>query len=225
VHGETGLDGSELPPPAGVPETATAVEAMIEHSHEEPLTIVAVGPLTNVAAALDADPGLAARLAEIVIMGGSTAVGNVTPVAEFNIWCDPEAAAVTFAAGVPMRMAGLDLTRQTACDRATIERLRSSGTVAGPVAGRLLDFYGSRVHAMTGTDPVIHDACAVAWLIQPDLIEARRTTVQVATEGVTRGMTVCDLRPGADRGTTEVGMTIDPVGFVDLLSDALASHS
>ncbi|MDP9021845.1 MAG: nucleoside hydrolase [Actinomycetota bacterium] len=201
VHGETGLDGAQLPEPAIGPRPRHAVdflrEAAVEH---EPLTLVATGPLTNVAAALQLDPALAGRLEQITLMGGAVTGGNVTPAAEFNIWADPEAARLVLRSGVPIRMAGLDLTHQAIVGPQELDRLRATGTRVGEICVDLLSFYSARASARTGlAGAPLHDPCAVAWMIDPSLIEARPMHVDVELHGeLTRGMTVCDSRPVAD---------------------------
>lgn len=201
VHGETGLDGAQLPEPVIRPRGRHAVdfirEAAVQH---EPLTLVATGPLTNVAAALQLEPTLAGRLGQISLMGGAVAGGNVTPAAEFNVWADPEAAQLVFASGVPIRMAGLDLTHQAMVGPEELDRLRAAGTRVGRVCADLLGFYGRRVSARTGlAGAPLHDPCAVAWTIDPTLVQASWMHVDVELRGqLTRGMTVCDTRPVPD---------------------------
>lgn len=201
VHGESGLDGAQLPEPSVGPRPEHAVDfirgAAVEY---EQLWVVATGPLTNVATALRLEPTLATRLEGISLMGGAVAGGNVTPAAEFNVWADPEAARAVFASGVPIRMSGLDLTRQALVGPEEVERVRATGNRVGSVCADLLDFYRRRVHARTGLPGApLHDPCAVAWIIDPSLVEARPVHVDVELHAeLTRGMTVCDTRPTPD---------------------------
>ncbi|HEX2505289.1 MAG TPA: nucleoside hydrolase, partial [Gaiellaceae bacterium] len=131
VHGESGLDGPDLPEPAtrAVAESAVELLARVAEEAREPVTLVPVGPLTNVAAFLDERPQAAERVARIVLMGGAVAEGNVTPAAEFNIWADPEAAARVFASGLDVTMVGLDVTHQALVVPEHAERLRAAGRV------------------------------------------------------------------------------------------------
>ena len=133
IHGETGLDGHDLSEEAPLDER-TALELMVAtlEGSDEPVTLVPTGPLTNVAALLEARPDLHARIREIVVMGGSTARGNTTPAAEFNIWVDPESAAVVFESGLPLTMIGLNLTHQAAATREVLERVQALPGAPGP---------------------------------------------------------------------------------------------
>lgn len=230
IHGESGLDGAELPEPTASPSPTPAVDALRAAAAEhDDLTIVAIGPLTNIATALRADPVLADRIGRIHLMGGSASAGNRTPAAEFNILADPEAASAVFTSGIPIRMAGLDLTRQARFGPAEVDRLRDAGGQVAGVCADLLAFYTRSSEARTGQPTaVLHDPCAVAWLVDPTLVEARHLHVEVELHGtLTRGMTVCDTRPGAGRPgrgeppNAEVGFTLDAERFVDLVVDTV----
>lgn len=241
VHGESGLDGADLPPPRTGPSAVPAVEAIraAADAHGD-LTLVATGPLTNVAVALRLHPGLVDRLSGIVLMGGSLAGGNTSPAAEFNVAADPEAARVVFTAGVPIRMVGLNLTEQARVGADETRRMRALGNRVGRVCADLVDAYIGRVRALVGIDSAaLHDPCAVAWLIEPGLIDARAMHVDVELAGeLTRGMTVCDARPldggplganlapprGGRAANAEVGLRLDVARFLDLLLDALARY-
>ncbi len=170
VHGETGLDGPDLPPAQGAQLDEHAVEFLGRHA--DGATVVAVGPLTNVALMLARYPE--ARPRRIVLMGGSIGLGNVTPAAEFNIWADPEAAARVFESGLDVTMIGLDVTHQALMTSADAERLRGTGRT-GTLVAELWDFY-NRFHSQTyGFDgSPIHDAVALAQVIRPD--SSRRST-------------------------------------------------
>ncbi|HJQ58543.1 MAG TPA: nucleoside hydrolase, partial [Vineibacter sp.] len=146
--------------------------------------------------ALRREPRLAGWLREITVMGGSTTTGNVTPAAEFNIYCDPEAAAAVFASGVPIRMVGLNVTRRTGFSSADVQRLRASGRRVAVVLADLLAFYLARQRESFGLDLApMHDVCAVLPYAFPELIRYAETSVQVELSGaLTRGKTVCDLR-------------------------------
>jgi inosine-uridine nucleoside N-ribohydrolase len=136
VHGATGLDGPDLPPPAGAPVAEHAVDFLADRLRAagRPVTLIPTGPMTNVALLFARHPDAAEHLERIVLMGGAIAEGNVTPAAEFNIWADPEAAARVFAAGVDVTMVGLDVTHRALMTADHAERLRASGRVGAMVA-------------------------------------------------------------------------------------------
>src|SRR4051794_33179478 len=224
VHGETGLDGPDLPPPSRPPEPLHAVALMARLLRERPHTLAAVGPLTNVALLLALHPELAARIERLVIMGGAVAGGNVTPAAEFNIWCDPEAAARVFGSGLHLTMVGLDVTHRAMLSSARAEALRGAGR-AGAVVADLHAFY-RRFHAQVygHDDTPVHDALAVAHLIRPDLLRTEHLSVVVDTgQGPGRGQTIVDLldRTGAPPNA-RVALGVDAAGFIDLLTERIA---
>jgi inosine-uridine nucleoside N-ribohydrolase len=198
IHGKSGLDGATLPEPKRRVVAEHAVDFIIARAerHRGELVVAVVGPQTNLALALRREPRLAQWLREITVMGGSTTTGNVTPAAEFNIWCDPEAAAAVFASGIPVRMVGLNVTRRTGFSSADVERLRASGRRVAAVLADLLAFYLARQREAFGLDLApMHDVCAIVPYAFPDLIRYGETAVQVELAGpLTRGMTVCDLR-------------------------------
>jgi inosine-uridine nucleoside N-ribohydrolase len=219
VHGETGLDGPDLPPPQREPLAQHAVDFLAEHVTGA--TLVAVGPLTNVALLLARHPE--ARPDRIVLMGGSIGLGNVTPAAEFNIWADPEAAARVFASGLELTVIGLDVTHQALLLDADAERLRASGRT-GRMVAELYDFF-ARFHAeMYGfAGAPIHDAVAVAHVLRPELVEAKRCHVAIECGSeLTRGRTVVDLwgRTGAEPNA-RVGVGIEGRAFIELLLERL----
>jgi inosine-uridine nucleoside N-ribohydrolase len=220
VHGETGLDGPDLPPPQAEPSGRHAVDFLAEHL--DGATLVATGPLTNVALLLARYPD--ARPERIVLMGGAIGEGNVTPAAEFNIWADPEAAARVFGSGLDVTMVGLDVTHRALVTRAHAEQLRASGRVAKAVA-ELLDFYGVFHREVYGFDgSPVHDAVAVAHVIDPTLLELERLNVRVDCESeLCRGRTVVDVwrRTGLDPNAN-VAVGIDSERFLALLLQRLA---
>lgn len=203
MHGSTGLDGVELPPPDRDPIGAHAVDFMIEQAraNRQELVLAVIGPATNVAMAIRKEPGFASWLREITVMGGTAGIGNVTPVAEFNVWSDPEAASVLFGCGAPIRMVGYDVTSVTGTDAADIARLRAGGGVARRIAA-LLDFYLARQAEVAGlTIAPMHDVCAIVPYVDDSLIEYRDCHVAIELSGtLTRGMTVCDLRKLTESG-------------------------
>ncbi len=197
VHGESGLDGADLPEPSGPPASHDAVGFIIETCRaNDGVWLVPTGPLTNIALALRSAPDLGSRIAGISLMGGGT-FGNRTAAAEFNIWADPEAAAMVFSYGGPLIMTGLDLSHQF---QATPERIAAVRALPGKFAeviADLFDFfshaYVSRHHDMLGA--AVHDPCAVMALTHPELFERKFAHVEVETRGrLTRGMTVIDQR-------------------------------
>lgn len=197
AHGKTGLDGTELPEPDRAPLDIHAVDFIIEtaRAHQGELVLAIIGPSTNVAMALRREPRLAFWLREITIMGGTTGRGNITPVAEFNVWADPEAAAAVFACGAPIRMVGYNVTSVTGTTAEEIERLLAGPRVARHI-GELLRFYRGRQQAIFGLDIApMHDVCAIIPHVVDGLITYRHVNVGVELAGSqTRGMTVCDLR-------------------------------
>jgi inosine-uridine nucleoside N-ribohydrolase len=198
VHGTTGLDGADLPAPTRGPDSADGVGFLIERIRaEEGLWLVATGPLTNVALALRLAPDLSGRLAGISLMGGSATHGNRSAAAEFNVWADPEAAAIVFECGARIVMSGLHLTMQLLATSERREALRATGTRTGAVLADLLTFYARAYARYRGFDgPAVHDACAVLALTHGDLFRGCDAHVVVETAGLhTRGMTVVDRRP------------------------------
>jgi pyrimidine-specific ribonucleoside hydrolase len=219
VHGETGLDGPDLPPPQRSPIDNHAVDFLAERVSGA--TLVAVGPLTNVALLLAHYPE--ARPDRIVLMGGSIGLGNVIPAAEFNIWADPEAAARVFASGLDITMIGLDVTHQALLMDADAERLSASGRTGSMVA-ELYDFF-HRFHADTygfGGSP-IHDAVAVAHVFRSDLVETKHCNVEIeCASELNRGRTVVDLWGRTDgKPNAHVGVGINGRAFVELLVERL----
>jgi inosine-uridine nucleoside N-ribohydrolase len=223
VHGETGLDGPELPPPSGRPLDRHAVDFLADQirAADGAVTLVPTGPLTNVALLLALHPD--ARPERIVLMGGAIAEGNVTPAAEFNIWADPEAAARVFASGIDTTMVGLDVTHKALFTPAYVQRL--NGRVGGMVAA-LLEFYGhfhKEVYDFDGSP--IHDAVAVAHVIRDDLVRTEHLNTEIDVESeLCRGRTVVDVwrRSGRDPNS-HVAVDIDAEGFLELLVERLNS--
>jgi purine nucleosidase len=218
VHGESGLGGAVLPPATGSPAPGHAIEYIIDTVRAAPgqITLVATGPLTNIALAVKREPRLADWVRQFVIMGGSSGRGNVTPVAEYNIWADPEAAAAVFRAGWTVVELGLDVTLKTGASPAVLQRMGELGRLGTELLLPALEQYRS-VSEPSG--PPVHDVCAVAWVAQPDVFGLVPARVQVETAGqLTAGMTVTDFEaPGqADSGNALVAMSIDVDRFWEL---------
>jgi len=229
IHGEAGIGRTTLPssPVEARPEGAVDLIAAILRDHTEPVVIAPIGPLTNIALLLRLHPELASRIAHICLMGGSIGEGNTTVSAEFNVYADPEAAAIVFEAGIPITMMGLDVTHQAVLYEPALERLRGLGTAAGGIAAELVDYALAREGQWYGTPRMsVHDAVAVAHLAIPDLVEVAEYDVQVDTgNGPARGRTVCDglpvRRERKGRGVNaQVGIRIERDRFEDVLVDA-----
>ncbi|HET9737359.1 MAG TPA: nucleoside hydrolase [Solirubrobacteraceae bacterium] len=227
VHGETGLDGPDLPPPRGAPVGEHAVEFLAARLAEadRPVTLIPTGPLTNVALLLATHPEAAERIERIVLMGGAIAEGNVTPAAEFNIWVDPEAAARVFASGLDVTMVGLDVTHRALMTGEHAERLRAAGRV-GTLVAELWAFYHrfhSRIYGLPGSP--VHDAMAVAHVIRDDLVQTRHVNVEVdCASELCRGRTVVDVWGRTERPpNAHVGVDVDAEAFLELLVERIAS--
>jgi inosine-uridine nucleoside N-ribohydrolase len=223
VHGETGLDGPDLPAPRSSPVEQHAADFLAEKIREAGggVTLVPIGPLTNVALMMALHPD--ARPERIVLMGGAVAEGNVTPAAEFNIWCDPEAAARVFGSGIDLTMVGLDVTHKALFTKEHIARLEGR---VGEMVTELLQFYDRfhrEVYGFEGSP--IHDAVAVAHVLRPALVETLHRNVEVDVESeLCRGRTVVDLWRRTDRGpNAHVGVDIDGDGFLGLLVERINS--
>jgi pyrimidine-specific ribonucleoside hydrolase len=194
VHGNNGLGGVEFPAAKLKPVSETAVELISRLVRENPgqITIVAVGPLTNIATLLRADPEIARMIPHIVIMGGSLSGGNITPAAEFNLYVDPEAARIVFDAGIPLTMVGLDVTEKVLLREEHIRALEGSRDPVSQAAGKIMRATLNRAHqGIDATVIAMHDPLTVASLIDPKLLKLADYYVEVETEGeLTAGMTV-----------------------------------
>ncbi|CAA9386931.1 MAG: Pyrimidine-specific ribonucleoside hydrolase RihB [uncultured Rubrobacteraceae bacterium] len=225
IHGESGMDGPEIPEPTFEVNKLDAVEVMADAIQEssEPVTLIPVGPLTNIATFLRKYPDLKGRISRVSLMGGSMGLGNTTPAAEFNVYVDPEAAREVFRSGLPITMCGLDVTHQAGAGRTERDRLRGIGEVGEVVAG-FLDFFAGTYERVFGFDaPPLHDPVAVAAVLEPGLLKTRRMNVEVECESdLTRGETVCDFHGVTGRPpNAEVGVGLDREAFFDLLLDSL----
>ena len=248
IHGNTGMEthGFDLPEPAVEVGEIGAVQWIVDTlMREEPgtVTLVPTGPLTNIALAARLEPRIVSRVREVVLMGGAYGAGNFSPSAEFNIAVDPEAAAIVFGEDWPVVMVGLDLTHQALATPAVQERFRELGTPSGDFLAALVDAFRSNYKDAQGFDnPPVHDPCAVAYVIDPTVVETVSVPVSVELAGtLTRGRTVADLRafgaalasgvPGggaapeasaADAAcTTSVATRLDVDRFWDLVVDSV----
>lgn len=228
VHGTSGLAGADLPDPVFEPQPEGAIELIrsILEAADGPVTIAAVGPLTNIALLLRTHPELVDRIESIRIMGGAITEGNTTASAEFNIWQDPEAARIVLDCGRPITMMPLDVTHQALFGPAEFARLEALGTRTGAIFADLLRYFSRFHHERYGWDgSPIHDAVTVAHLAMPGLVRTVPYRVDVeTTSDLTRGRTVVDLHALTGRPpNVEVGVEIDRSQFVDLLVDAVAT--
>ena len=224
VHGDSGLGGAALPPPAANPAAGHAVDYIIDTVGASPgeITLVATGPLTNIALAVRREPRLADWVRGFVIMGGSAGRGNVTPAAEYNIWADPEAAAAVFRAGWTVTMLGLDVTLRTGATATVLQRMGELGPLGTELLRPALE--QNRSVSEPG-DPPVHDVCAVAWVAQPELFGLVPARVQVELAGhFTAGMTVTDfgIPDQVDGGNALVAMSIDVDNFWEVTLGAYA---
>jgi pyrimidine-specific ribonucleoside hydrolase len=228
VHGAAGLGGVVLPPsPASVdPRPAVVALADLLLTSDEPVTVAAIGPLTNIALLLAVYPAAAARIGRLVVMGGSASRGgNVTAAAEFNVWADPEAAAVVFRAGLPTVMVGLDVTLPTVLTEAGIARFAAAGEV-GAQAAAILRQYLDHARSSYGTDGVVvHDALALTEAIAPGTLRTVRRDVVVDTgTGAARGQTLVDRRTVSTAPTAvEVAEGVDSPAAVEFLVNRLVA--
>jgi pyrimidine-specific ribonucleoside hydrolase len=225
VHGETGLDGPDLPPPSRAPEPLHAIELIARKLREQRLTLIAIGPLTNIALLLATHPELTGQIERIVLMGGAIGPGNVTPSAEFNVWADPEAAHRVFSSGVAVTMVGLDVTHRAMLSAERADALRDTGR-AGAVVADLHRFYRQFHERVYGhSDTPVHDALAVAHVIAPDVITIAHLPVEIdVTQGPCRGRTVVDqLGRTGHAPNALVATDVRANAFIDLLTARISA--
>jgi pyrimidine-specific ribonucleoside hydrolase len=228
IHGDSGLDGPSLPAPDYPAESVSAAELQrrIIMESPEPVTVIATGPLTNIAILLRAFPEVKKNIALISFMGGSTGPGNWTAAAEFNFFFDPEAADIVLSSGLPLLMSGLNVTQKALIMKDEIETLRGLGGTAAPLAAGLLDFYLASYLKRGFPGAALHDPCAVACLTNPELFDSRPCHVVVETRGKhCAGMSLVDLRPWSEaKPNVTVNMDVDRNGLVKLLTTAAAGR-
>ena len=227
IHGDSGLDGPVLPEPAIQLDKRHAIDLIIDTIMSHPpktVTLVPTGGLTNIAMAVRKEPKIVERVKEVVLMGGGYHVGNWSAVAEFNIKIDPEAAHIVFNEKWPVTMVGLDLTHQALATPEVIEKISAIKTKPAKFVLEMLEFFGKMYKQAQGfTYPPVHDPCAVAYVINPELIKTKRVPVDIELIGtLTLGMTVADFRfPPDDSCHTQVATELDHTGFWDLIVDSL----
>ena len=229
IHGESGLDGPSFAAPSVELDARHAVEVIMDAAAARPgeLCLVAVGPLTNVAAALRRDPGLAGRLRRIAIMGGAINIGNTTPAAEFNIYADAEAARVVFESGVPITMVPLETTHRAVADEAVIARIAMLDTPVANLSVELLRFFAKTYERVFGFGaPPVHDPCAVVAIAAPAVLMTRPMHVAIETRGEhTYGRTVCDVHGVTNQPpNADVAVDLDVAAFWDLMIGALRTY-
>jgi pyrimidine-specific ribonucleoside hydrolase len=226
VHGESAMDGAELGEPDVPLDPRHAIDLLADvlRAAPAPVTLVPTGPLTNVAMLLRRHPELAERVGAVVLMGGAIATGNWRPLAEFNMWADPEAAHVVFSSGLPVTMCGLDVTHQALATDDVLARLRALGTPLAATVVELLDFFADRYRSLWGFPAApVHDPVAVARLIAPDVVRCVPAHVAIELAGThTRGATVVDrFDITGEDPNAEVAVELDHEGFWALVTDAV----
>src|SRR6266568_4174834 len=194
AHGENGLGGAVFPEPNLKPVTEPAAEFIrhIVRKYPNEVTLITIGPLTNVATALNADPELAAMIKSLVMMGGSLSGGNITPAAEFNIYVDPEAARIVFQSGIPITMVGLDVTRKTSLTEDHVRVLEAAHTPVSEAAATIARnaIHHNRERGFLA-GPNMHDSLAVAGFLDPSILQFQDYYVDVETTGeLTAGETL-----------------------------------
>ena len=227
IHGESGMDGPEQPKPTIELDPRHAVDLIIETIMEhEPgtVTLVPTAGLTNIAMAVRKEPRIVERVQEVVLMGGGYHVGNWSPVAEFNIKIDPEAAHIVFNAGWEVVMVGLDRTHQALATPEVVAAIEAVGTKPAKFVMELMDFFTKTYKDNQGFDyPPVHDPCAVAYVIDPTVMTTQKVPVDIELTGtLTLGMTVADFRsPAPADCKTSVAVALDHEKFWNLVTDAL----
>lgn len=229
IHGESGLDGPVFEPLTRREERIHAVQYIIDTlmTSDGDITLVPVGPLTNIAVAMRMEPAILPKIREIVLMGGACGTGNFTPSAEFNIYADPEAARVVFTSGVPLVMMGLDLTNQTTCTSDIINRMERVGNVAGQLFADIMNFTLKTQFENYGlAGGPVHDAACIGYLINPDCIKTQDMFVEIDVhEGPCYGRTVCDeLGVLGQTPNARVGITIDAGWFWNLVEECVRMY-
>ena len=223
VHGESGMDGSGLPPPEGHAAATHAVTALLDlvAARRGALTLCALGPLTNVATAIVQRPDIMATVRQIVLMGGAAGAGNVTPHAEFNFYCDPHAARIVFESGIPIVMHGLDVTHRARVDAAWLDGVAAGDTAVTRAVAGMMGHYGGGVAGNPQGRPV-HDALVIAYLTHPEWFTGETCQVVIETADtpeIGRSQVIRGARP--DAANAKVMFEIDAAAFRAYLADRL----
>ncbi|HEY6542967.1 MAG TPA: nucleoside hydrolase [Ktedonobacteraceae bacterium] len=229
IHGESGMDGPNVPEPDIELDPRHAVDLLIELllNSDGDITLVPTGPLTNIAAAMRREPAIIPKIAAISLMGGAMGLGNVTPAAEFNIHTDPEAAEIVFGCGRPITMVPLEVTHQALATKEVTSRLRAAQRPVATFVADLLIFFASTYHDVFGFPAApVHDPCAVAAVIDPTILRAHSMYVAIETGGSwTTGRTVCDVYGKFGRQpNARVGYALDVQRFWNMVIDTILSY-
>ncbi|MBC2855710.1 MAG: nucleoside hydrolase [Cetobacterium sp.] len=225
VHGESGIGGVVLPKTSKTFENISAVELIAKtlRESEEKVNIIVTGPMTNIAGFLLSFPELKEKIDQFTIMGGADNGGNVTPSAEFNIYVDPEAAHIVFNSGIPIVMCGLDVTLKAVAYDSDIEAMRNSGTEIGKIAADVIE-HAFGYHKGSGKVGVpLHDPCAVAYVICPEMFKGEDAYVAIETKGeYTSGATIVDKNNKfGKKHNTKVIYDLDRDKFMSMLLDSV----
>ena len=207
AHGETGMDGYNFPIPKKKVLNVHAVEALRHtiETEEDPITLVAIGAYTNIALLIKLYPEVAKKVKRIVIMGGSLSIGNTTSSAEFNVYADPHAAEIMFKSGIPIVMVGLDVTTKALLSFDSVASIKDSGRT-----GAMLHDIFKHYRSATMTNGLrMHDACAILYLVHPELFETKEMFIEICTEGPAMGATVGDIRNAYHDGKTNTTVCTD----------------
>lgn len=230
VHGKTGLDGIDLPTPTLPLQERHGVDFIIDTLRGEPagtVTLCPLGPLTNIATALQRAPDIAGRVAQIVLMGGAYfEVGNITPAAEFNIYVDPEAAEIVFKSGIDLVVMPLDVTHRALTSAHWVQSMRDLGTPVGTAVAAWTDFFERfDIEKYGSKGAPLHDPTVIAWLLAPELFKGRHINVEIETQSdLTVGMTVADWWRVTDRPANALFIgEVDAAAFFDLLTRRLST--
>jgi purine nucleosidase len=231
VHGKTGIDGIEITEPRlplGARHAVDFIIKSLSDADDDSITLLPIGPLTNIATALTKAPGIAAKIKEIVLMGGAMREGgNITPSAEFNIYVDPHAADIVFRCGRPIVAMGLDVTHQVLTTQARLGRIRALGNPVAEAAHNMLAYFDRHdVHKYGSDGAPLHDPCTTAYLLKPELFKARRCNLQVETESeLTMGHTAVDFwNVSGQPKNVDWAYDVDADGFFDLLTERLGRY-
>ncbi len=229
IHGVTGMDGPNVPEPDIELARQHAVDLLIELllDSDGDITLVPTGPLTNIATAIRREPAIVPKIQAISLMGGAIGVGNVTPSAEFNIWFDPEAASIVFGCGRPITMVPLEVTHQALATEEIVGRLRAANRPVASFAADLLVFFADSYKNVFGFPaPPVHDPCAVAAVLEPDIIQSAQMYVEIETiSESSAGRTICDVYGKLEKPTNaRVGYGLEVERFWGMLIDALVAY-
>lgn len=229
IHGESGMDGPHIPEPNIELARQHAVDLLIDllMNSDGDITLVATGPLTNIAAAIRQQPAIIPKIKAISVMGGAIGLGNVTPAAEFNIHADPEAAAIVFGCGRPITMVPLEVTHQALATGDVITRLRDAQRLVANFAADLLVFFADTYHTVFGFPAApVHDPCAVAAVVDPGILRAHMMYVAIETSGEwTSGRTVCDIYGKLGKEpNVRVGFTLEVERFWEMVIGTILTY-